>query len=186
MPSAWASTSLMSVSYCISTCPISLEAYFQEAGRAGRDGQKAYAVILYAKSDKTTLHKRVVDTFPDKEYILNVYEHLQYYYQMAMGDGFQCVREFNLEEFCRKFKYFPVPVDSALEDTDSSRLSGIYGRTGQRFPYSFYDSPGRTVQTAGNGNGSGSSDTDDSPFLHRSVHRLCLYQRSHPVPYVPD
>ena len=95
--------------------PDSPEAYFQEAGRAGRDGEKAYAVILYSKSDKTTLHTRVVDTFPDKEYILNVYEHLQYYYQMAMGDGFQCIREFNLEEFCRKFKYFPVPVDSALK-----------------------------------------------------------------------
>ena len=95
--------------------PDSLEAYFQEAGRAGRDGEKAYAVILYTKTDRTTLHRRVVDTFPDKEYILNVYEHLQYYYQMAMGDGVQCVREFNLEEFCRKFKYFPVPVDSALK-----------------------------------------------------------------------
>ena len=95
--------------------PDSPEAYFQEAGRAGRDGEKAYAVILYAKSDKTTLHKRIADTFPEKEYIKDVYEHLQYYYQMAMGDGYQCVREFNLEEFCRKFKYFPVPVDSALK-----------------------------------------------------------------------
>jgi ATP-dependent DNA helicase RecQ len=92
----------------------SIEAYFQEAGRAGRDGQKAYAVILYAKSDKTTLHKRILDTFPEKEYIRDVYEHLQYYYQMAMGDGLDCVREFNIEDFCRKFKYFPVPVDSAL------------------------------------------------------------------------
>ncbi len=52
--------------------PDSPEAYFQEAGRAGRDGEKAYAVILYAKSDKMTLHKRIVDTFPEKEYILNV------------------------------------------------------------------------------------------------------------------
>lgn len=95
--------------------PDSLEAYFQEAGRAGRDGQKAYAVILYAKSDKTTLHKRIPDTFPEKEYIRGVYEHLQYYYQMAMGDGQGCVREFDIEDFCRKFKYFPVPVDSALK-----------------------------------------------------------------------
>ena len=95
--------------------PDSIEAYFQEAGRAGRDGQKAYVVILYAKADKTTLHKRIPDTFPEKEYIKDVYEHLQYYYQMAMGDGLDCVREFNIEDFCRKFKYFPVPVDSALK-----------------------------------------------------------------------
>lgn len=95
--------------------PDSMEAYFQEAGRAGRDGEKAYAVILYSRSDKTTLHKRIPDTFPDKDYIKDVYEHLQYYYQMAMGDGLDCIKEFNLEEFCRKFKYFPVPADSALK-----------------------------------------------------------------------
>ncbi len=95
--------------------PDSLEAYFQEAGRAGRDGQKAYAVILYSPSDKATLRKRIPDSFPEKDYILDVYEHLQYYYQMAMGDGKDCVREFDIEDFCRKFKYFPVPVDSALK-----------------------------------------------------------------------
>ena len=95
--------------------PDSPEAYFQEAGRAGRDGAKAYAVILYSRSDKTTLHKRIPDTFPDKDYIKELYEHLQYYYQMAMGDGLGCTKEFNLEEFCRKFKHFPVPADSALK-----------------------------------------------------------------------
>ena len=95
--------------------PDSIEAYFQEAGRAGRDGDKAHAVILYSKADKTTLHKRIPDTFPDKEYIKTVYEHLQYFYQMAMGDGQDCIKEFNLEEFCRKFKYFPVPAHSALK-----------------------------------------------------------------------
>ena len=95
--------------------PDSPEAYFQEAGRAGRDGQKAYAVLLYAKSDKATLSKRITDTFPDKEYIRKVYEDVNYYFQMAMGDGLGCVREFNLEDFCRKFKYFPVPADSALK-----------------------------------------------------------------------
>lgn len=95
--------------------PDSPEAYFQEAGRAGRDGEKAYAVILYSKTDKTTLNKRIPDTFPDKDYIKGVYEHLNYYYQMAMGDGLGCMYDFNLEEFCRRFKYFPVPVDSALK-----------------------------------------------------------------------
>lgn len=94
--------------------PDSPEAYFQEAGRAGRDRQKAYAIMLYSKTDKTTLNKRITDTFPDRDYIMQVYEHLNYYYQMAMGDGLGCMYDFNLEEFCRKFKHFPVPANSAL------------------------------------------------------------------------
>lgn len=95
--------------------PDSPEAYFQEAGRGGRDGEKAYAVLLYARSDKTTLKKRITDTFPEKDYIRTVYEHLNYYYQMAMGDGLGCTREFNIDEFCRNFKHFPIQVDSALK-----------------------------------------------------------------------
>jgi ATP-dependent DNA helicase RecQ len=95
--------------------PDSPEAYFQEAGRAGRDGEKAYAILLYATSDHAQLHKRIADTFPEKEYIKNLYEHLNYYYQMAMGDGLGCMYDFSLEDFCRKFKYFPVPADSALK-----------------------------------------------------------------------
>ena len=95
--------------------PDSPEAYFQEAGRAGRDGQKAYAVLLYAKSDKATLSKRITDTFPDKEYIRKVYEDVNYYFQMAMGDGLGCTFAFNLDEFCCNFKHFPVQADSALK-----------------------------------------------------------------------
>ncbi len=121
--------------------PDSPEAYFQEAGRAGRDGKKAYAVILYSKSDKTTLNKRVSDTFPEKEYIKQIYEHLNYYYQMAMGDGQGRMYDFSLEQFCRNFKHFPVPADGALkiltqagyieytdEQDNSSRLIFTVGR----------------------------------------------------------
>lgn len=95
--------------------PDSLEAYFQEAGRAGRDGKRAYAIVLHSTPDKTKLKKRITETFPDKEYIKGLYEHLNYYYQMAMGDGTGCMYEFNLEDFCRRFKYFPVPADNALK-----------------------------------------------------------------------
>ena len=95
--------------------PDSPEAYFQEAGRAGRDGHKAYAVLLYAQSDKTTLNKRITDTFPDKEYIYKVYENVNFYYQMAMGDGMGCTYPFNIDEFCHNFKHFPIQVDSALK-----------------------------------------------------------------------
>lgn len=94
--------------------PDSPEAYFQEAGRAGRDGLKAYAVLLYNPHDKSILKKRISDTFPEKDYIRKVYEHICYYYQMAVGDGFNCIYEFSLDEFCQRFKHFPVQTDSAL------------------------------------------------------------------------
>ncbi len=95
--------------------PDSPEAYFQEAGRAGRDGHKAYAVLLYARSDKTILNKRIADTFPDKECIRKIYEHICYYYQMPMGEGEGNRFAFNIDDFSVKFKHFPIQVDSALQ-----------------------------------------------------------------------
>jgi len=95
--------------------PDSPEAYFQEAGRAGRDGMKAYAVLLFCPRDKITLKQRISDTFPEKDYIRKVYEDINFYYQMAMGDGLGCTFAFNLDEFCHNFKHFPVQTDSALK-----------------------------------------------------------------------
>lgn len=95
--------------------PDSPEAYFQEAGRAGRDSMKAYAVLLFCPRDKITLKQRISDTFPEKDYIRKVYEDINFYYQMAMGDGLGCTFAFNLDEFCHNFKHFPVQTDSALK-----------------------------------------------------------------------
>ncbi len=96
-------------------CPDSLEAYFQEAGRAGRDGFKAYAVLLYNDADHRKLDKRIADTFPDKDYVKKVYEHLAYFYQVGVGSGYHATFEFNIDKFCHSFHHFPIQVDSALK-----------------------------------------------------------------------
>ena len=94
--------------------PDSIEAYYQEAGRAGRDGKRAYAVLLHSKADSGKLKRRINETFPAIDFIRRVYDHLAYYYEMAMGDGEGVTSEFDLERFCRTFRFFPVPVVSAL------------------------------------------------------------------------
>ncbi|MCR5642731.1 MAG: RecQ family ATP-dependent DNA helicase [Prevotella sp.] len=96
-------------------CPDSIEAYFQEAGRAGRDGKKSYAILLYNENDHGKLLKRISDTFPEKDYVRKVYDHLAYYYQVATGSGYNRMFEFNIDDFCQKFHHFPVQVMSALQ-----------------------------------------------------------------------
>lgn len=96
-------------------CPDSIEAYFQEAGRAGRDGRKAYAVLLYNNADQRKLEKRIADTFPEKDFIRQIYEHLAYFYQIGVGSGYNHTFEFNIDKFCHAFHHFPIQVDSALK-----------------------------------------------------------------------
>ncbi len=96
-------------------CPSSLEAYFQEAGRAGRDGQKAYAVLLYNGHDKAKLTNRIEETFPPKEYIRQVYDHLAYFYQIGIGSGKGHTFELPIDKFSINFKHFPTRVNAALQ-----------------------------------------------------------------------
>ncbi len=83
--------------------PDSLEAYFQEAGRAGRDEKKAYAVMLYNNSDAVKMRKRVTDSFPEKDMIRKVYDSLCNYLQIGVGSGLDAVFPFDIADFCSKF-----------------------------------------------------------------------------------
>jgi ATP-dependent DNA helicase RecQ len=137
-------------------CPDSPEAYFQEAGRAGRDGKKAYAVLLYNSSDKRKLAKRVSDTFPEKEYVREVYDHLADFFQMGVGYGEGTTLEFDIDKFCRAFKHFPIQVDAALKIL-------------QRAGYLIYD-----------------TDPDNSPRLRFLLERDQLYMLHNNSPVEND
>lgn len=94
--------------------PSSVEAYFQEAGRAGRDGNKAYAVTLFCRPDKAVVARRLSDNYPSQDFIREIYNEVCYYYSMALGDGLDCTFEFSLVDFCRVYRRPTLQTDSAL------------------------------------------------------------------------
>ncbi len=121
--------------------PDSIEAYFQEAGRAGRDEKKAFAVILYNNGDAVKMRKRVSDSFPGKEMVLKVYESLANYLQVGVGSGLDAVFAFDIADFCSRFK-LPILitynclkilqqagyVDLTDEQDNSSRVLFVVGK----------------------------------------------------------
>ena len=95
--------------------PGSLEEYYQEAGRAGRDEQRAYAVALCSNTDTTKLKKRLADEYPDREFISRVYDALGNYYQIAVGFGLDTVHDFSLIDFCSAYKFSHLQAHHALK-----------------------------------------------------------------------
>jgi ATP-dependent DNA helicase RecQ len=95
--------------------PDSLEAYYQEAGRAGRDLQKAYTVLLANKSDEASLKAKYADSFPSVEEIKKVYHYLGNYYQLAYGAGEGLTFGFDLADFCKRFNVGVLKTMSSLK-----------------------------------------------------------------------
>ncbi len=95
--------------------PNSLEEYYQEAGRAGRDGKRSYAVMLVKHTDKRILRRHITEAFPDKDFIRNVYERVGNFLGVSLGEGYQQMFDFNFNLFCRTFDLPVLPTHNALK-----------------------------------------------------------------------
>ena len=102
--------------------PDTTEAYFQEAGRAGRDGKKSYAVNLFQKSELTNAMVRFKESYPSTKEIRTIYQHIANHLQIAIGDGFEETYDFELEDFCSHYKLDKTKCIKALQILDKENL----------------------------------------------------------------
>jgi ATP-dependent DNA helicase RecQ len=95
--------------------PDNLESYYQEAGRAGRDGNRSYAVLFYNRADISNIEKRSEQTFPDIKEMRNIYQALSNYYQIPVGAAQGESFAFNISDFCNSYRLNPVTVFNSLK-----------------------------------------------------------------------
>ena len=102
--------------------PNSTEAYFQEAGRAGRDGEKAFAISLFQKSDFKDSINQFTETYPSFTDVRNIYQNIANFLHIAVGDGYEQAYDFDFEKFCSKYKLNQLKCIKALNILEKDNL----------------------------------------------------------------
>tara|TARA_B110000027_G_scaffold12998_1_gene12186 strand:- start:5362 stop:7260 length:1899 start_codon:yes stop_codon:yes gene_type:complete len=108
--------------------PESLESYYQEAGRAGRDNSDAYAVILRNTSDETNSKKQYINALPEISFLKNVYKRLCNYFQISYGEGIETTHSFNFKLFCSTYNLPSILTYNALKILDRTSIISLEER----------------------------------------------------------
>ena len=117
--------------------PESIESYYQEAGRAGRNGQKAFAVILTSPSDKAQAQSQFINVLPDKKILTLIYLKLCSYFQIAYGEGIDEQFTFNLNHFCQKYGFPTLKTFNAIQFLDRQGILSLSQEYSERITMQF-------------------------------------------------
>ncbi|WP_338407821.1 ATP-dependent DNA helicase RecQ [uncultured Flavobacterium sp.] len=117
--------------------PESIESYYQEAGRAGRDDQKAFSVILTSPSDKIQAQNQFINVLPDKKILNQIYIKLCTYFQIAYGEGINEQFSFNLNHFCQKYGFPTLKTFNAIQFLDRQGILSLSQEYSERITMQF-------------------------------------------------
>ncbi len=117
--------------------PESMESYYQEAGRAGRDEQKAFAVLLTSPSDKAQAQSQFINVLPDKKILTQIYIKLCTYFQIAYGEGINEQFSFNLNHFCQKYGFPTLKTFNAIQFLDRQGILSLSQEYSERITMQF-------------------------------------------------
>lgn len=117
--------------------PDNLENYYQEAGRAGRNGAKAFAILLVAPSDIAASKSQFIEVLPDKDYLKTVYRKLNNYFQIAYGEGYNETFAFNLNRFCAQYQLPVLKTFNALQFLDRQGVLSLSANFSEKISIQF-------------------------------------------------